>query len=138
MLNERISNHRGFSLVELMVGVAVGLFVVLAASAIYLNATATGRDSAHVNRLNQDMRAIMDVMVADVRRAGFWSQAAAGNETPIGKRVWESPPVPTVSGRMRRLSQEWMTPSPGLRETPLRAIMNAGRVLWTLTSAGLG
>ena len=62
----------------------------------------------------------------------------AGNVMPIGKRVCESPPVPTVSGRTSRLSQEWMTPSPGLRETPLRATMNGGRVLWTLTSAGLG
>ena len=57
---------------------------------------------------------------------------------PMGNRVWESPPVPTVSGRTSRFSQEWMTPSPGFRETPLRAIMKAGRVLWTLTSAGLG
>jgi prepilin peptidase dependent protein B len=82
MLNERTVNHKGFSLIELMVGVAVGLFVVLAATAIYLNATTTGRDAAYANRLNQDMRAIMDVLVADVRRAGFWSLAAVGNETP--------------------------------------------------------
>ena len=30
----------------------------------------------------------------------------AGKEMPIGKRVWLSPPVPTVSGSSRRLSQE--------------------------------
>ena len=30
----------------------------------------------------------------------------AGNEIPIGKRVCESPPVPTVSGNNIRLSQE--------------------------------
>jgi hypothetical protein len=39
----------------------------------------------------------------------------AGNEISIGKRVWLSPPVPTVSGSSRRFSQEWMTPSPGRR-----------------------
>ena len=38
----------------------------------------------------------------------------------MGKRVWESPPVPTVSGSSRRFSQEWMTPSPGCSETPPR------------------
>jgi len=37
----------------------------------------------------------------------------AGKEMPIGKRVCESPPVPTVSGSSMRLSQEWMMPSPG-------------------------
>ena len=36
-----------------------------------------------------------------------------GKEMPIGKRVCESPPVPTVSGNSRRLSQLWITPSPG-------------------------
>jgi hypothetical protein len=40
----------------------------------------------------------------------------AGKEMPIGKRVCESPPVPTVSGSSRRFSQEWMTPSPGRSE----------------------
>ena len=37
----------------------------------------------------------------------------AGKLMPIGKRVWLSPPVPTVSGSSRRLSQLWITPSPG-------------------------
>ena len=30
----------------------------------------------------------------------------AGKLMPIGKRVWESPPVPTESGKSMRLSQE--------------------------------
>lgn len=30
----------------------------------------------------------------------------AGKEMPMGKRVCESPPVPTVSGRSMRLSHE--------------------------------
>ena len=58
---------------------------------------------------------------------------------PIGKRVWESPPVPTVSGSRRRFSQEWMTPSPGRSDTPPRAaftlrglvhVLAACSVLW--------
>ncbi len=50
----------------------------------------------------------------------------AGKEMPIGKRVWLSPPVPTVSGSRRRFSQEWITPSPGRRETPPRVEMKLG------------
>ena len=30
----------------------------------------------------------------------------AGKEIPRGKRVWESPPVPTVSGNSIRFNQE--------------------------------
>ena len=48
----------------------------------------------------------------------------AGKLMPIGKRVCESPPVPTVSGNNMRLSQEWITPSPGRREIPPRLLMN--------------
>ncbi|MNQ49732.1 hypothetical protein D3C85_636490 [compost metagenome] len=62
----------------------------------------------------------------------------AGKEIPMGKRVWESPPVPTVSGNSMRFSQEWMTPSPGRRLTPPRFMMKSGRVWWVCTSMGLG
>ena len=56
----------------------------------------------------------------------------------MGKRVCESPPVPTVSGRSIRLSHEWMIPSPGRRDTPPRVMMKSGSVACVLTSTGLG
>mmetsp|Transcript_18752 Transcript_18752/g.50907 ORF Transcript_18752/g.50907 Transcript_18752/m.50907 type:complete len:214 (-) Transcript_18752:1204-1845(-) len=62
----------------------------------------------------------------------------AGKDTPSGKRVWESPPVPTPSGTSMRFSQEWMMPSPGRRATPPRSWKNLGNVLWVVTSTGLG
>ena len=62
----------------------------------------------------------------------------AGKEMPIGKRVCESPPVPTVSGSSRRFSQEWMTPSPGRNETPPRVEMKVGSSRWVLTLTSFG
>ncbi len=62
----------------------------------------------------------------------------AGKEMPIGKRVCESPPVPTVSGSSMRFSQQWITPSPGRSETPPRVMMKSGSVWWVLTSTGFG
>ncbi len=62
----------------------------------------------------------------------------AGKEMPIGKRVCESPPVPTVSGSSMRFSQVWITPSPGRSETPPRVMMKSGSVWWVLTSTGFG
>ncbi len=38
--------------------------------------------------------------------ANATSPEPAGKEMPMGKRVWESPPVPTVSGSSMRFSQE--------------------------------
>ena len=62
----------------------------------------------------------------------------AGKEMPTGKRVWESPPVPTVSGMSMRFSHEWMMPSPGRSETPPRFMMKSGSVAWVTTSTGFG
>eukprot|EP00965_Chrysotila_dentata_P064437 2136041-Pleurochrysis_carterae.AAC.1 len=45
----------------------------------------------------------------------------------MGKRVCESPPVPTVSGSSMRLSHEWMMPSPGRSETPARFMMKSAK-----------
>jgi len=41
----------------------------------------------------------------------------AGKLMPMGKRVWESPPMPMVSGSSMRINHEWMTPSPGSKRT---------------------
>mmetsp|Transcript_20719 Transcript_20719/g.53527 ORF Transcript_20719/g.53527 Transcript_20719/m.53527 type:complete len:236 (-) Transcript_20719:1144-1851(-) len=62
----------------------------------------------------------------------------AGNEMPMGKRVCESPPVPTVSGTSMRLSHVWMIPSPGRRDTPPRFMMKSGSVWCVTTSTGFG
>ncbi len=62
----------------------------------------------------------------------------AGKLMPMGKRVWESPPVPTVSGSSMRLSQEWITPSPGRSDTPPRLTKKLGSSCCSLISTGLG
>lgn len=73
MLTRR--TQRGVSLVELMVGLVVSLIVVSAAGAMYVTTVRGQADALRLARLNQDLRAAMDVMVADLRRAGTWSGA---------------------------------------------------------------
>jgi hypothetical protein len=60
----------------------------------------------------------------------------AGKDMPMGKRVCESPPVPSVSGKSILFSQLWMMPSPGRRDTPPRLRMKSGREWWVTTSTG--
>lgn len=95
MCVRRPSNRqRGATLIELLVGVAVGLLVVLGAIAIYVGTSKGGREIILVNRFNQDMRTVMDIMVSDLRRAGF---AAAGPATGANAFTVEPPPPPAVS-----------------------------------------
>ena len=76
----------GLNLVELMIGLAVGLVVLAAISTVYLNTARGSRDTMNANRLNQDLRAVMDIMVADIRRAGYWGTAASGATNPFTVR----------------------------------------------------
>jgi type II secretory pathway component PulJ len=78
MLKHPPNRQRGATLIELLVGVAVGLLVVLGAIAIYVGTSKGGREIILVNRFNQDMRTMMDIMVSDLRRSGF---AATGPAT---------------------------------------------------------
>ena len=78
MLNNQLKHQRGVSLVELMVGIVVGLIVLLGMSSVYINAARGSRTSTAANQLNQDMRAAMDIMVNDMRRAGFWNATTTG------------------------------------------------------------
>lgn len=63
-------SQRGLSLVELMVGVAVGLFVVAAAAMLVANQLSDNRRLLLETQLQQDIRASMDIITRQLRRAG--------------------------------------------------------------------
>jgi type IV pilus assembly protein PilW len=68
---------RGLALVELMVGLALGLFVVAAAGTAL---AAHARDSRRLllaARVQQDLRITADLVVRELRRAGRWRAAEA-------------------------------------------------------------
>jgi prepilin peptidase dependent protein B len=70
--------QRGLSMVELMVGVAVGLFVVAGATVAVSNQLGDNRRLMLETQIQQDLRAAADVIAKDLRRAGYWSRAASG------------------------------------------------------------
>jgi prepilin peptidase dependent protein B len=61
----------GVSLIELMIGILVGMIVIAATIAIYVSTLRGGNNTLRTARLNQELRATMDVMVREIRRAGF-------------------------------------------------------------------
>ena len=61
----------GFSLVEMLIALAVGLVVVSGVIGIYVSTLKSNSDNLNMLRLNQELRAAMDMMVRDIRRAGF-------------------------------------------------------------------
>jgi prepilin peptidase dependent protein B len=70
MLNVVRKQH-GVTLVELLIGMLLGLLVAGAGMGLFLTSLQGQTDNIRLSRLNQDMRALMDIMVRDIRRAGF-------------------------------------------------------------------
>jgi prepilin peptidase dependent protein B len=74
----RRSGQRGLSIVELLVGVVVGLFVVGGAVKLMVDNLTNNRRMLVETRVNQDLRAAADLIARDLRRAGYWQNSAAG------------------------------------------------------------
>lgn len=73
----------GLSLVEMMIGITVGLLALVAMASLYLNSIAGSRTASAANQLNQSLRGVMDIMVNDIRRAGHWATPAQGKANPF-------------------------------------------------------
>jgi prepilin peptidase dependent protein B len=76
------ARQMGLSLVETMVGLTVGLFIVGGALKLFVDNLDSNRRLLVETRVNQDLRAAADLIARDLRRAGYWVSAASG--------VWQS------------------------------------------------
>jgi prepilin-type N-terminal cleavage/methylation domain-containing protein len=69
MLIANTRRTRGFSLVEMMVALALGLIVVAAVIALVVSIIRSNRQTLQSTRLNQELRATLSVIANDMRRA---------------------------------------------------------------------
>lgn len=69
MKSSRHAQSRGFSLIELMVALVVGLIVIGAVLALVTSIMKSNRQSLDTTRLMQEMRATAAVISSDMRRA---------------------------------------------------------------------
>jgi prepilin peptidase dependent protein B len=72
MLTGLHARQRGLTLVELLVGLAVGLIVIGGAITMYVSSVRGSNETLKSSKLNQQVGALLHVIVNDVRRAGFW------------------------------------------------------------------
>lgn len=76
------TRQTGLSLVELMVGLALGLFVAAAGLAALAEQWREHRQAGAAMRLMQELRSAGDVIARDLRRAGHWAAPAASAPNP--------------------------------------------------------
>jgi type II secretory pathway pseudopilin PulG len=64
-------SQRGLSIVEMLVGITIGLFVVAAAALMVSSQLAENRKLLIETQLQQDLRATMEIMTRELRRASY-------------------------------------------------------------------
>lgn len=75
--------RRGLSIVEMLVGIAIGMFILAGATMVVTGQLSDNRLLLLETQVQQDLRATADIIARDIRRAGYWGNAADA--------VWPAP-----------------------------------------------
>jgi type IV pilus assembly protein PilW len=69
-----MSAHKqyGMTLIELMVALAIGAFLMIGAITVFMQSRATFRITESVSRLQENARFALDVLEPDIRMAHYW------------------------------------------------------------------
>lgn len=68
---KKIALLRGFSLIELIISMFIGLIILGAGITMFVNTATTDFDQIKMIRLNQELRGTMNLMMRDIRRTGY-------------------------------------------------------------------
>lgn len=85
------SRQQGLSIVEMMVGIAVGLFIIAAATMIVTTQLADNRLLLLQTQLQQDLRATSDIITRELRRAG-----SVGSTSLAQEGIWQNSAIATI------------------------------------------
>lgn len=77
-----MAKSRGVSIVELMIGITIGLFILAGASLVMTNQISDNRRLLLDTQVQQDLRAVSSLIVRDVRRANYYGWAH--------RKIWTS------------------------------------------------
>lgn len=74
MLAGRV-RQQGLSLIELMITMSLGLLMMAALTAVFANTIGVNSRSLQLSQLQEESTAVLELMVSDLRRAGFRANA---------------------------------------------------------------
>jgi len=72
------SKQTGYSLIELMIGLVVGLIVLSAVGYVFITSLKSSKDVLNSYRLNQEVGLLSDLITGELRRTGYWPISGAG------------------------------------------------------------
>ncbi len=97
--------QRGMSIVELMVGITIGLIIVAGASVLLSSQIVDNRRLVAEAQVQQDLRATADIITRELRRSG-----TLGVDTFLVDRIWSPGSVTDAAANMH---SELLSPAEG-------------------------
>ncbi len=93
-----LRRQTGVTLTDLLVGTTVGALVLIGISTTYVLGARSTSQNVEQARLNQELRAVLEIMQQDIRRAGYWDMSEADDPDPA-----QNPFQSSIDGIDRRL-----------------------------------
>ena len=90
--------QRGLSIVELMVGITIGLFILAGASLVLTTQLGDNRRLLLEAQVQQDLRAASDLISREIRAAGYWGNAYQQVWTPQMTNPYSVTPLAAGTG----------------------------------------
>jgi type IV pilus assembly protein PilW len=87
----------GMTLIELMVALAIGMFLMIGAITVFMQGRTTFRITESVSRLQENARFALDALEPDIRMAGHWGLTNVGANI-LGRAPATPAGVPTTCG----------------------------------------
>lgn len=91
-----LSSSRGVSIIELMIGITIGLFILAGASLVMTSQISDNRRMLLDTQVQQDLRAVTSLIVRDVRRANYYGLAH--------RKIWPADLTPSTANPYAGLS----------------------------------
>ena len=78
------SNIKGFSLLELMISLAIGMTLVAGVLTIYTGTIQNSSSFVSLTKLDQELQSILKLITSEAKRAGYDGDASVGTDTNFG------------------------------------------------------
>lgn len=87
----------GMSIIELLIGIAIGLIILAGASTMFVGNVTSSRLLLLEARINQDLRTTMDLITRDLRRGAYWGNSLSGTVAAGSTSTTQANPYSAVT-----------------------------------------
>lgn len=78
----RVKFQKGMSLIEVLVAMSMSLIIAVAVIGVFTTMLQSSQNIIEKGKLDRDLNTLMDIIVSDIQRAGYWANASSHYSNP--------------------------------------------------------